>query len=151
MHFWERGGQVLSPPTPSSPFGPTHLLFLWGSLDQPMHIHVAVRRYAFLGEGRTGPIPLSVGCVTEGRRILDSWILDSVHRHVHMHASWAVSRPSDHGSWIIGFWILLRIGMCTCMRAGRSVGPWNADAVLKSHDAWFESHYDQSEWGDSEA
>ena len=43
---------------------------------------------------------------------MDSWILDSAHRHMHMHASWAVGRPSDRGSWILGFWIL-RIGMCT--------------------------------------
>ena len=54
--FGERGGQVLSPP-PSSPFGPTHLLFLWGYWTKPMHIHAAVRRYAFLGKGRTCPIP----------------------------------------------------------------------------------------------
>ena len=72
---------------------------------------------------------LAVGQVTEGRRILDSWILDSAaHKHVHMHASWVVGHrimdlgfldsgfcctcwavgrsPSDHGYWILGFWIL---------------------------------------------
>ena len=37
MHLGGRGGQVqvLPPPPSSSPFGPTHLLFLWGSWTNP--------------------------------------------------------------------------------------------------------------------
>ena len=63
MHFGRGRGQVLSPPPSFLSIWSTPPLVSMGSLDQPMHIHVAVGRYAFGGGGedryRSYPPPTS--------------------------------------------------------------------------------------------